>query len=113
MRTKLLVLCVHYKIYPLYLPFWLLNRRDDSAGTRSMVLALSPCLFHVFFFFFKHMCMRVNLFNNGQNCSVGWSAGLFKWIVMLCNNLNNEVSLISKVRTKLLILWVHYKIYPL
>ena len=39
--------------------------------------------------------MHVNLFNNGQNCSVGKSAGLFKWIVMLCNNLNYEVSLIS------------------
>ena len=54
MRTKLLILCVHYRIYPLYLPFWLLNRRDDSAGTRLMVLALSPCLFHVFSFF-KHI----------------------------------------------------------
>ena len=43
----------------------------------------------------EHWCMRVNLSNNGQNCSVGKSAGLFKWIVMLCNNLNYEVSLIS------------------
>ena len=59
-RTKLLILCVHYKIYPLYLPFWLLNRRDDSAGTRSMVLALSPCLFHVFFsVFFLNTCVCV------------------------------------------------------
>ena len=79
----------------------------DGSGIVSLPVS---CFF---LFFFKHMCMRVNLFNNGQNCSVGWSAGLFKWIVMLCNNLNNEVSLISKVRTKLLILWVHYKIYPL
>ena len=56
MRTKLLILCVHYRIYPLYLPFWLLNRRDDSAGTRLMVLALSSCLFHVFFLFLNTCC---------------------------------------------------------
>ena len=72
MRTKLLILCVHYKIYPLYLPFWLLNRRDDSAGTRLMVLALSPCLFHVFFsVFFLNTCCGLSKEVSDRVASVG------------------------------------------
>ena len=51
-RTKLLILWVHYKIYPLYLPFWLLSRLDNFVRTRLMVLALFLACFKFFFFYY-------------------------------------------------------------
>ena len=43
------VMCIFQNL-TITFAFWLLNRKDDSAGARLMVLALSPCLFHVGFF---------------------------------------------------------------
>ena len=53
--------------------FWLLNRIEDFVSTQLMLLALSPCLFQIFFTFFSGGIHAVAFH---WRCTLGCSSGV-------------------------------------